>query len=507
MLKSSKSPDDKNLTESRNIVANEKTDRNSSPLRKIMKEEIKLKKPQILSKKVATISFGKDLKLDNSSAVFNRAQYLKGKTSIHFETIGFEVESKDGPGNKVSKHFSDFSPKRKKCFSNGFQHQSLSQLLNTGKDKGYNSNNEGKIETDSVATKKNKRILFGVDEAVITVSKSANIMETKERKNMFGGRKSIESHFLKKSIKPFFVKKLEKETKIIKDQKSHKNSRVIFQDESDFPKELPKIESSKLPCYPKDSQSLFKTIFSKNEIKKPQKKNLFDLKKGILTQSKNFSGTLTRNALLFNQNSRLENLQTVLKTSNLQLIFKHEEFLYNFLVAFNNQSDIHSLFNQYIDWIEENNFQPFLDLIAKSRPVNAIKIAFICERMSLLVIFYLYTKGLYRTEIIFIKKTMMHVYMNFREFYKTIGTILKEMGEMKLLPKLTVRNFASINFEMLPMSVEKNNIKILKILEVEIQSEEKEIFDSFHKLKQLMDDFSLNESWTYFKTTFVTLVV
>lgn len=226
---------------------------------------------------------------------------------------------------------------------------------------------------------------------------------------------------------------------------------------------------------------------------------------GSMTQKS--SGTsFNRSSIGLNQPNKVEMAINLIKTLDFSLITKNENFLYQFLEAFNDQSDIFDLFNKYIDWIEENDFQPFLDLIVLLKPVIAIKTALICERMSLLVIFYLYTKGLYKTEIIFIKKTMMHVYKNHQELHKTLFAILKDIDETKQLPKMPVRNLSTFGSEIMQMTVEKNNDKILKILEVEIQSEEKEIFDSFHKLKKLMDDFSLNESWSYFKTTFVTIV-
>lgn len=203
---------------------------------------------------------------------------------------------------------------------------------------------------------------------------------------------------------------------------------------------------------------------------------------------------------------RTDQVLQILTTTDLSLLIKSEDFIHQFLECFNSQADIFDLFNKYIEWVEENDFQPFLDLIAVAYPANTFKIALICERMSLLVIFYLYTKGLYRTEIIFIKKTIIHVYRNFQEFFKTISQVLKEAQMAEKIPSIPIRNLTQFGPDLGASTVEMNNEKILKILEVEIQSEEREIYEAFNKLRQLMDDFTLNESLSYFKSTFISIV-
>lgn len=387
-------------------------------------------------------------------------------------------------------------------------HKSLSHLFLKDKNSAFRTMTEIKQEEKKMKPQKST-LKFGNEETKITISKSANfIKKPSVNFQRFDFRTSSDFTSLKKET-PNKIKFL----KPLKNSRSYreKDSQVMSSYPSKIFKEankskiFPEKETEKNGI-PRSSINIYKTVFMKNEPKNHAKLNNNLEVKNIKRIGRVGNYLSPQIATNFINNQKTESLLNQIELINLSLLPKNEEFLFQFLQCFHEQSDIFELFNRYIDWIEENDFQPFLDFISIVNSSNAAKVALICERMSLLIIFYLYTKGLYKTEIIFIKKTIMHVYKNFLEFQKSISSILREIDEFKKMPKIINRDLTIFGSELPSFSVETNNDKILKILEVEIQAEEKEIFDSFHKLKKLMDDFTLNESWSYFKTTFISIV-
>jgi hypothetical protein len=188
---------------------------------------------------------------------------------------------------------------------------------------------------------------------------------------------------------------------------------------------------------------------------------------------------------------------------NVSLLIENEEFLFQFLICFSELSDMAVIYDKYVEWIEENDFEQFLDSVEEEKLKQAFKTGLVCERMSIMIIYYLHTKGLYNSEIIFIKRIIAHVYKNFKDFSSFLLKNTNWANEGQRLPS---RDFGKIGVNLPNLSIEVNNEKILKILEVEIKSQEKEIIESFNKVRQLMDDFTLDETWSYFKKSLTSMV-
>lgn len=473
-------------------------------------------------------------------------------------------------------NYCEFSPKIRPLFKHD-GYQSLSKLAKKFKDPAFRTLLEIKAEDLNPKTKVNSSGLrFCKEEAVITVSKSANCLKTNQVQRQSDLRKSMEGIGKAKSPPSFGVIPAKKKVNLIIGQSSFKQQqskpKELSKNIAFLPKSGRELDSERrkdgpgnmmptsapieeqfksVPPVTKDSTikkgSLFQKFFFKAETR-PSKRQGQTAQTHSQQHSINAPGTifshshiatnLTTNQLgnvhhmssnaslnrpglgsrrppsSHNQRHsqgkmsprRLNKLIDTATTTDLNLLVQNEEFIFQFLECFNIQADIFDLFNRYIEWVEQHDFQQFLDLINIGQSSEPYKTALICERMALLVIFYLYTKGLYRTEIIFIKKVIGHVYRNFQELAKAVNSVLTDGGLGSKMPTFPVRNFATFGSELPQFQVETNNEKILKILEVEIQSEERDIFEAFNKLRQLMEDFTLNESWSYFKATFIATV-
>jgi len=55
-------------------------------------------------------------------------------------------------------------------------------------------------------------------------------------------------------------------------------------------------------------------------------------------------------------------------------------------------------------------------------------------------------------------------------------------------------------------SVEKNNTSILKIMEAQVQSQNKELNNCFYKIKNLASELSLSDGLKYLKNIFKNIV-
>lgn len=485
-----------------------------------------------------------------------------------------QPEVKGGLEGETS-NYCEFSPKMRPL-SKHDGYQSLSKLAKKFKDPAFRTLLEIKAEDVNPKLKVNSSNLrFCKEEAVITVSKSANCLKTTNNApRPTDLRKSMEGISKAKSPASFGLGLSKKKPTIPGGQLSFKHqqkTKDLFKNVTFSLKSGREIDSERRKSgvgsliqseVANDDQyksvpmtkesvikkgSLFQKFFFKVDMR-PSKRQVQTSNSHLQQQSFNNQGTLanqsqigtnsTKNHLGNVQNMssnaslnrpalgsrrppssqnqrhsqgkmsprRLKKLAETVAATDLNLLVQNEEFIYQFLECFNMQADLFELFNKYIEWVEQHDFQQFLDLIAIGQSSEPFKTALICERMALLIIFYLYTKGLYRTEIIFIKKVIGHVYRNFQELVKALNLVLTEGCLADKIPTFPARNFANLGSELPQFQVETNNEKILKILEVEIQSEERDIFEAFNKLRHLMEDFTLNESWSYFKATFIATV-
>ena len=109
-----------------------------------------------------------------------------------------------------------------------------------------------------------------------------------------------------------------------------------------------------------------------------------------------------------------------IKEVDLTTIFVNEQLLYDFLISVYQGEDIYDLFKTYIEFVQENEFEVYLTLVEPVDLVDTFKNAFILERMSLMICFYLLINGLFKKEIIFLRKIAFLAYSNIFIFLKCV---------------------------------------------------------------------------------------
>lgn len=102
-----------------------------------------------------------------------------------------------------------------------------------------------------------------------------------------------------------------------------------------------------------------------------------------------------------------------LLTSQVMVLIQNEQYLARFLKAFHAEESIEQLFTQYLDWLENVDFQQLIDKISETTPQTLLKSALLFERMSLYICNFIYSNDFQKEEIIFLKKVAGYIYLNF----------------------------------------------------------------------------------------------
>ena len=90
------------------------------------------------------------------------------------------------------------------------------------------------------------------------------------------------------------------------------------------------------------------------------------------------------------------------------------------MICVHNEADLYNIFKNYIEYVQEKDFEIFINLIDLPMLIETFKNSFILERMTLMISFYLSLNGLYKKEIVFLKKIAVLVYSNLLLFLKII---------------------------------------------------------------------------------------
>jgi hypothetical protein len=139
------------------------------------------------------------------------------------------------------------------------------------------------------------------------------------------------------------------------------------------------------------------------------------------------SNSINKSKLLGSQQriSVVSKSQAFLEKIDLSPLFLIEDFLLQFLACVHKEADIYNVFKHYIEFVQDQNFEVFIEQLELPMLVDSFKNAFILERMSLMISFYLSLNGFYKKEIVFLRKIAVLIYSNIFLFIKIL---LKDLG-------------------------------------------------------------------------------
>ena len=115
-------------------------------------------------------------------------------------------------------------------------------------------------------------------------------------------------------------------------------------------------------------------------------------------------------------------------TFEISILKKNEEFLGKFLKDFQLETDLTDSFKEYINWAEENDFKPIIANIQNPEIQNLFKIFLLFERMSFYICYFIYSIDLNKDETIFLKKTVIHIYLNFLALIQELRFFIPEVN-------------------------------------------------------------------------------
>jgi len=152
-------------------------------------------------------------------------------------------------------------------------------------------------------------------------------------------------------------------------------------------------------------------------------KNFVSSPKGVKERGSFKQSSSINKSNLLGSNQRLSTVsksQAVLEKVDLTPLFWIEDFLYQFLVCVHKEADIYNVFKHYIEFVQDQNFEVFLDQLEIPMLFDSFKNALILERMSLMISFYLSLNGFYKKEIVFLRKVAALIYSNLFLFVKIL---------------------------------------------------------------------------------------
>jgi len=152
-------------------------------------------------------------------------------------------------------------------------------------------------------------------------------------------------------------------------------------------------------------------------------KNLVSSPKGNKERGSFKQSNSINKSKLLGSNQRLSVVsksQAFLEKIDLTPLFWIEDFLYQFLICVHKEMDMYNVFKHYIEFVQDQNFEVFLEQLELPMLFDSFKNAFILERMSLMISFYLSLNGLYKKEIVFLRKVAVLIYSNVFLFIKIL---------------------------------------------------------------------------------------
>lgn len=229
------------------------------------------------------------------------------------------------------------------------------------------------------------------------------------------------------------------------DPKSCKSNNISFQNNeslnSSIRKGDPQKKMGKLEKYFKNSglnggqtnpisgktfiplKAISKNSLFQSNLYEQFSKNIGSSPKGIKERVSHKQGSSFGNSKFTGPKSKTNSIsksQVNFEKIDLSPIFVSEELLFKFMIYVHQEADLYNIFKQYIEYVQEQDFEALINLIDLQVLGETFKNAFILERMALMMSFYLSINGLYKKEIVFLKKIAVLVYSNLFLFLKII---------------------------------------------------------------------------------------
>ena len=176
-------------------------------------------------------------------------------------------------------------------------------------------------------------------------------------------------------------------------------------------------------------KDIWKTVVVKpTPFKKPKQNEMIPSAPGSNTTSGRSSGIEShKGTRSFQKVQVTEKRLPGLLPEHVQTLVSDEEYLARFLTAFTEESGVTNLFREYLAWVDKAGFEHILDKIGSQSTRNLFKVSLIYERMSFYICYYIYARDIRREEIIFLKKTTVHMYLNFIALVQDLHSQIPEV--------------------------------------------------------------------------------
>jgi hypothetical protein len=177
-----------------------------------------------------------------------------------------------------------------------------------------------------------------------------------------------------------------------------------------------------------DKNAIKSTIIPKNSFVQGSMyeqigRNLASSPKSIKERTSfKYSSSMSNSKLMISKQKCQSISKSHVNFENVDLgpMFIIEDILYKFMISVHKEADLYNIFKIYIEYVQDHNFEVFIKLVNQSDLSEIFKNSFILERMALMISFYLSLNGLYKKEIVFLKKIAVLVYSNLILFLKTV---------------------------------------------------------------------------------------
>jgi hypothetical protein len=186
---------------------------------------------------------------------------------------------------------------------------------------------------------------------------------------------------------------------------------------------------------------------------------------------------------------------------NFSVHFVNESHIFKFFELINHERSIYDLFKIYSDFVHANQTSEVISFIRCQKLKRELKKSFVLERVSVFICFYLELVGLFKRDVIFLKKVISLVYANSVFF---IRMIIRKCDLSNL--KREVNEFRNRKHSLLAHSLFENNEKLLKMLQYQVNGLDVGIQNCVGKLSNFLDEFTLDEAFNYLFDVFETEV-
>lgn len=286
-----------------------------------------------------------------------------------------------------------------------------------------------------------KNLVFPIKEyyetpVELTVAKPTNDIFSKESNNSAQTQVKDYSDYLGRTENPkkndtciFNKSDFCKSSKMIQE----KNRNFVKKHEPLKPKLDSKVKNNVFDICKKEQTKKIKTTIFKNTVLK----TLFKFpcaKPGIFKKTLHSDGSIMKPPEIqkfgrsFQKNIHNEKHIAALSVEVIEILLKDEIYLTEFLKYFQPDSTSSDPFPEYLNWAETKDFQLIIDKIHGQKTQILFKSSLLFERVSLYICYFIFKKDVHKEEIIFLKKTLLHIYLNFMALINELKSQISEVS-------------------------------------------------------------------------------